>query len=265
MKKITLGALDYGLAFGVDRTLRSLLQEGRLSAVGCLVASELWPREFKPLKDLADELGERAEIGLTLALSGDHVTPVSQRMREVYGDQFPARSKLERLAMMRLLPDEMLIEEICQQVSAFTSRMDRLPRFVALREGLLDRSEMVRLVLSALDSLDLKQKPWLVAPSVFESAENRFLRMARKAGYLALRWGPPVPEIADREELFARLRHHFDFMDEDVFVATLAGEADNRLRRQEPLQKVAIRECQGEVLGSDRFFRLLDERDIFLN
>ena len=34
MKRITLGALDYGLAFGVDRALRDLVEQGRLSALG---------------------------------------------------------------------------------------------------------------------------------------------------------------------------------------------------------------------------------------
>ena len=75
MKRITLGALDYAVAFGVVRTLRSLLLEGRLSAVGCLVASELWSREFKPMQDVAQKVGNRALIGVTLAFSGDRVHP----------------------------------------------------------------------------------------------------------------------------------------------------------------------------------------------
>ena len=44
MKQITLGALDYGLAFGVDRALRDLAVNGRLSAIDALVTTELWPR-----------------------------------------------------------------------------------------------------------------------------------------------------------------------------------------------------------------------------
>lgn len=265
MKKIYLGALDYGLAFGVDRTLRDLLKYGHLSAIGCLVGSDLWAREFKPLKDLVTDLGSKVQCGLTVALSGEHVSPLGQRMLKEYGEVLPTRSKLERLAILRLLPDEILQEEIVAQVQAYQLRMEAAPDFIAVREGLLDRSCIIRNLLSALEGLDLPERPRLVAPSVTGRGASRFQRMARKAGYPTLNWGAPMPEIDDREQLFTLLKHHFDPMEEDTFVATLAGEADERLRRQESLKKLSIRECHRDVLASQRFFHLLDEREVFLS
>ncbi len=104
MKRITLGALDYGLAFGVDRALRELVERGRLSALGAMVATELWPREFRPLQETAEKVGKRALFGVTLAFSGDRVSPVSARMQEIYGDRMFTREQLQRRALLRLLP-----------------------------------------------------------------------------------------------------------------------------------------------------------------
>ena len=107
MKRITLGALDYGLAFGVDRALRELVERGRLSALGAMVATELWPREFRPLQETAEKVGKRALFGVTLAFSGDRVSPVSARMQEIYGDRMFTREQLQRRALLRLLPDHL--------------------------------------------------------------------------------------------------------------------------------------------------------------
>ena len=42
-------------------------------------------------------------------------------------------------------------------------------------------------------------------------------------------------------------------------------DADDRLRRDEPRGKIAVRECQYDVLSSDRFFHTLDKKAVFLN
>ncbi len=265
MKRITLGALDYGLAFGVDRTLRELLLGGRLSAVGCMVAGDLWTREFKPMQEVAGQLGKRALIGLTVALSGDRVRPLSKRMSEVYGGKMPSRARLERKAMLRLLPDEILIGEVQAQIEAFVSRMEREPDFIAVREGLLDRTAIVKLVIASLVKANFKTKPWIVTSMPPGLHAARLKRIAAKAGFDVLPWGPPLPETADVEELQRLLRYHFDGHADMTFVACLPGAADDRLRREETREKIAIRECQRQVLASPRFFRTLDEKDVFLN
>ncbi len=265
MKRITLGALDYGLAFGVDRTLRSLLLEGRLSAVGCMVATDLWSREFMPIKEVADTLGSRALFGLTIALCGDRVSPMSERLIRTYGGRMPSRAKLERRAFMRLLPDEVIDAELDAQIHAYVSRMERAPDFVAVREGLLDRSAITRLVVGAIARANLDRQPYLVTslPPGLKAAKAKSI--AAKAGLKVLPWGPPLPETSDREKLQVLLRRHFDGLADMTFVAGVPGTADDRLRRDESKEKIAIRECHRDVLSSARFFRTLDEKDVFLN
>ncbi|WP_289032451.1 ChbG/HpnK family deacetylase [uncultured Roseibium sp.] len=264
MKRITLGALDYGLAFGVDRTLRTLLLEGRLSAVGCIVATDLWPREFKPLQDVAAQVGERALFGLTLALSGDRVHPLSERMQKVYGNEMPTRASLERRAMVRLLPEEILTSEIRAQVSAYTSKMGREPDFVTIRESLFDRSAIVRLVINALSLEGFSENPKIVTAIPPGLHTARIRHIATKAGFDVLPWGPPLPETEDPDELQVQLQHHFDGLSDMTFVACLPGAADDRLRRDEAPGKIAVREAHREVLASERFFHTLDERGVFL-
>ena len=265
MKRITLGALDYAVAFGVDRTLRSLLLEGRLSAVGCLVASELWAREFKPMQEVAEKVGNRALIGVTLAFSGDRVQPVSERMRELYQEKMPSRGSVERRAMLRLLPDEALAAEVDAQLTRFTFLMNREPDFVAVREGLLERSVIARHVFDAIDRAGFKCPPKIISPLEPGLHAKRLVRMAAKHGLQVLPKGPSLPETSVPEELHRKLRHHFDGLADMTFVHCIPGQADDRLRREESREKIAIRECQREVLGSDRFFHTLEEVDVFLN
>lgn len=265
MKRITLGALDYAVAFGVDRTLRSLLLEGRLSAVGCLVASELWAREFKPMQEVAQKVGNRALIGVTLAFSGDRVQPVSERMRELYREKMPSRGAVERRAMLRLLPDEAFAAEADAQLTRFTFFMNREPDFIAVREGLLERSVIARHVFQAIERAGFERAPKIVSPFEPGLHGRRLARIAAKKGMEVLPKGPSLPETSDPEDLHRKLRHHFDGLPDMTFVHCIPGQADDRLRREEPREKVAIRECQRAVLGSDRFFHTLEEADVFLN
>ncbi|MES0880227.1 ChbG/HpnK family deacetylase [Roseibium sp. SCP14] len=265
MKRITLGALDYGLAFGVDRALRDLAERGRLSALGALVATELWPREFRPLQELSEKVGDQVLFGVTLAFSGDRVSPVSARMQEVYGDRMMTREKLQRRAFFRLLPDELLFEEAQAQLARYSVLMKRQPDFIAVREGLLERSSLARLVFKAVQSSDFDNPPLVVSPIRSGLKTLRLARLAKSYQLQMLPKAEPLPEISDAEELHRLLHNHFDGMSDRSFVAAIPGQADDRLRRNEPRKKIAIRECQYEVLSSDRFFRTLDKKDVFLN
>lgn len=265
MKRITLGALDYAVAFGVDRALRSLLLEGRLSAVGCLVASELWAREFKPMQEVAEKVGQRALIGVTLAFSGDRVHPVSERMRELYREKMPSRSFVQRRAMLRLLPDEVFAAEADAQLTRFTFLMNREPDFVAVREGLMERSVIARHVFDAIERAGFERTPKIISPFEPGLHAKRLDRIAAKKGIEVLPKGPPLPETSDSEDLHRKLRHHFDGLRDMTFVPCIPAQVDDRLRREEPREKVTMRECQWKVLRSDRFFHTLEEADVFLN
>lgn len=265
MKRVILGALDYGVAFGVDRTLRELLADGRLSAVGCLAASPLWSREYKPMQEIADTVGSRGLVGVTIALSGDRVTPVSGRMVQTYGETMPAPSKWARRAFFRLLPDDLLSEEVEAQLQRFTDLMEREPDFVAVRDGLLAHGPVARLVTKAIGAQEYRQPPSLISPDGSRLVEGRLTRFARKAGLKVVSKGPSMPPIPDVDVLQNRMKSHFNGLGDMAFVASIPGKADDRLRREEPREKIAIREAHREVLSSGQFFQTLVERDIYLN
>jgi len=265
MKRITLGALDYGLAFGVDRALRDLVEQGRMSALGALVTTDLWPREFRPLQETVQRVGKRALFGVTLAFSGDRVAPVSSRMQEIYGDRMFTREQLQRRAVFRLLPDELLLEEAKAQLARYSVLMKRQPDFVAVREGLLARTSLARLVFEAIVHADYETPPMVISPVRSGLKQLRLGRLARSYGLQMLPKADPLPETEDQEKLQKLLHNHFDGMKDMSFVAAIPGRSDDRLLRDEPRRKVAIRECQYEVLASDRFFHTLEKKDVFLN
>ncbi|MEP3429008.1 MAG: ChbG/HpnK family deacetylase [Roseibium sp.] len=265
MKRITLGALDYGLAFGVDRALRALVEKGRLSALGAMVATELWPREFRPLQETAEKVGSRTLFGITLCFSGDRVHPVSTKLQEKLGDRMFSREKLNWRAAFRLLPEDLLLEEAKAQLARYSVLMKRQPDFVAVREGLLARPGIARIVLKAIEHADFDRPPYVVASERSGRRTSRLAKMAKPYGISVLPKADPLPETSDPEELQKLLHNHFDGLTDMSFVAGIPGRADDRLRRDEPREKVAVRECQYEVLVSDRFFRTLDKTNVFLN
>ncbi|GAA0778965.1 ChbG/HpnK family deacetylase [Roseibium denhamense] len=265
MKRITLGALDYGVAFGVDRALRELVENGRLSAVGAIVATDLWPREFRPLQETVERVGSRAMFGLTLAFSGDRVSPVSARLQDVRGDRLFTREELQRRAFMRMLPKDLLLEEAGAQMARYAVLMKRQPDFVAVREGILARTALAKIVFQAIEQADFERPPLIISPVRSGLKTLRLSRMAAAHGLKMLPKADPLPETDKPEELHRLLHNHFDGMSDMAFVAAIPGRADDRLRRDESRAKIAVRECQYEVLSSDRFFHTLDKKYVFLN
>ena len=265
MKRITLGALDYGLAFGVDRALRELALNGRLSAIGALSASELWPREFKPLQETAEAVGNHVQFGVTLAFSGDGVQPVNARAQAMLNDRLPPREKVNRLAYFRLLPEGLLREEALSQLTRYSFLMDREPDFVAVRDGLLQRSSIAKLVMSAIQAAGFKKRPYIISPFETGLGARRLIKLAASHGLEVLPTGPELPGTIDREELHSILHRHFNGMKDRTFVAAIPAKADDRLRRGEPRRKVQIRECQYDVLASRKFFNTLEKHDVFLS
>lgn len=245
--------------------MRELAEQGRLSAVGAIVAGELWPREFRPLQETAEKTGGNVLYGVTLAFSGDRVSPVSARMREVYGEQMKSREKIARRAFFRLLPDELLEDEAQAQLARYSVLMKREPDFVAVREGLLARTAIARIVFRAVERADYKVPPLMISPVRSGLKMLRLARIARSHQLKMLPKADPLPETRDPEELHRLLHNHFDGMGDRSFVAAIPGKTDDRLQRDEPGKKIAIRECQYSVLASDRFFRTLDKKDVFLN
>lgn len=265
MKRILIGALDYGLAFGIDRVQRELLERKRLSAVGALVSTDLWAREFRPLQDTMQKVGSDALFGVTLAFSGDRVSPVSSRMQDAYGDQVFTRNQLHRLALFRLLPDEIVLEEALAQLARYSVLMNRAPDFVAVRDEGLARKAISRLVFKAIIRADFDKQPRILLPYGMGKGFDRMRRFSKKYGLEVINEAAPLPETDDRKELQKLLYNHFDGMADSSFVTAIPGQSDERLLRDETRKSIRIRECHHQVLESPQFARTLLEKDIFLH
>ena len=57
-----LCADDYGLAPGVGRAIRNLIERGRLSATSCMTAGRFWPEEARLLQPLGGHEIGRAHV-----------------------------------------------------------------------------------------------------------------------------------------------------------------------------------------------------------
>jgi chitin disaccharide deacetylase len=106
---IVLCADDYGIAPGVGRAIRDLLERGRLSATGCMVVSPDFASEAVRLLPYLD----RADIGLHFTLTLDR--PLGQVMRAAY------LGRLDKAGMAY---------EVDRQIETFATALGRPPAFI---------------------------------------------------------------------------------------------------------------------------------------
>jgi len=121
---LTLCADDYGLAPGVGRAIRALIEAGRLQATGCMTTGPFWPSEALLLRPL----WTRAEFGLHLTLT-DH-TPLGALPRLAPDGRFPPLGRLLSLSLLRRLDRAEIAAELERQVDAFEAAMGRPPDFL---------------------------------------------------------------------------------------------------------------------------------------
>ena len=106
---IVLCADDYGIAPGVSRAIRDLLERRRLSATGCMVVSPEFVNEGPLLAPYLD----RADIGLHFTLTFDR--PLGGVMRAAYFRRLDLRATAA---------------ELDRQIESFTRIVGRPPDFI---------------------------------------------------------------------------------------------------------------------------------------
>ena len=121
---ITLCADDYGLAPGVGRAIRALIEAGRLQATGCMTGSPHWPDEAIALKALEG----KAQFGVHLTLTDQH--PLGQMPRLAPHGKLPSVGTIIKQALTRRLDREEITAELERQVDAFETAMGRAPDFL---------------------------------------------------------------------------------------------------------------------------------------
>lgn len=140
---IALLADDYGIAPGVSRGIRELLQAGRLSGTSCLVLSPHWKDEAPALRGL----DAWADIGLHLAFTD--FAPLGALPGLAPGGRLPGLGKLIVSAYLGHLRPEEIGDEIDRQLDAFEQAMGRPPDYIdghqhvqqlpVVREALIER------------------------------------------------------------------------------------------------------------------------------
>lgn len=108
---------DFGLHAGVNAAAMALAQQGRVSAIGCMVGAPQWPQGAVLLRGLDPA---QVDVGLHLDLTEHSVLPGVRR---------PLSQWLLR-AYAGALDASLLRREIDAQLDAFASAVGRAPAFV---------------------------------------------------------------------------------------------------------------------------------------
>src|ERR1700716_1892503 len=128
-RRIWLCADDYGLAEGVNRAIRDLIERGRLNATSVMVVGAAIGRdEVKALQEVAAK-SPRCAIGLHATLTAPF-RPLTMHFRPTDGGMFLPFPRLLRAGLLRRLDPEMIHGELMVQLAAFQELFGRPPDFV---------------------------------------------------------------------------------------------------------------------------------------
>jgi hypothetical protein len=128
-RRIWLCADDYGMAEGVNRSIRELIARGRLNATSVMVVGAAIDRaEVAALQD-AVASSPRCAIGLHATLTAPF-RPLTMHFRPLYGGLFLPFPAMLRSGWLRRLDPEMIEDELAAQLAAFEDLFGRAPDFV---------------------------------------------------------------------------------------------------------------------------------------
>ena len=123
-KRIVLCADDYGQALAISQGVLALVENGRLSAVSCMVNTPCWSEHAAWLKPYQ----QKVDMGLHFNLT--HGQPLSNAYRGAYGNEFLALTQVMQKSFFRQFDRKILAEECAAQVDAFANAIGVLPDFI---------------------------------------------------------------------------------------------------------------------------------------
>lgn len=146
---LILCADDYGLAPGVNRAIRKLAVEGRLSAFSCMVGAPFWAEAAAALAEPA----KTCDVGLHLTLTD--LAPLGPMPGLAPAGRLPTLGTLMKRAYLRRLDPVEIAAEIERQLAALEAALGRPPDYVdghkhvhlfpVVRDALLETFERGRL------------------------------------------------------------------------------------------------------------------------
>ncbi len=120
-RRLSVCADDYGQAPAIDRGVLALADQGRITALSCLVTPPRWATAGPALRDCS------ARTGLHFNLTeGEPLSPVLRRL----WPKFPSLGGLIAQAFLGRLPAAALAEEFQAQLQRFVAITGRAPDFI---------------------------------------------------------------------------------------------------------------------------------------
>lgn len=180
LRRIWLCADDYGMAPGVNRAIRNLIDNKRINAVSVMVAGAAIGRAEADA--LRQSLAKNSDCGIGL-----HATltapfhPLTMHFKPLNGGQFLPLSRLLRQSLLRQLDPEIVQAELTAQIKAFSELFDRKPDYI-------DGHQHVQLFPQISDA-------FLMAVKI--GAPNAWVRQCGRVQPLAQRLGSPKAVLLD--------------------------------------------------------------------
>jgi chitin disaccharide deacetylase len=273
-RRIWLCADDYGLAEGVNRGIRDLIERGRLNATSVMVVGSAIGRdEVKALQEVAAK-SPRCAIGLHATLTAPF-RPLTMHFRPTDGGMFLAFPKLLRAGLLRRLDVEMIHGELMVQLAAFEDLFGRAPDFVDGHQHAQlfpqARDAFLRAVKQAAPGAWVRQggriQPLaqrLATPKalVLDVLSAQFRKRAVRA---EIAFNPAFAgayDFSTQPDFGALMRTFLEDLPEDGLVMCHPGFVDETLQSLDPL--TTQREAEHAYLASDDFPPLLTANNITL-
>ena len=275
MRRIWLCADDYGIAPGVDKAIRDLIERGRLNATSVMVVAPSFARESAAMLAALNSAGPRAAIGLHVTLTGPLRPKTADYTPAVDGAFLPLGATL-RLAMQQRLDMSALTREIEAQFAAFAEMFGRPPDYVDGHQHVHLFPQVRHAVLDA--TRRLSPEAWVRQCGSRLPLHRRLTDpkgllidwLSREFRARADRFGIPTNPAfagtytyranADFEQIFPTF---LDGMPEGGLIMCHPGFVDAELERLDPL--TTLREREYAYFCTERFAETLKAHDLTLN
>jgi chitin disaccharide deacetylase len=273
-RRIWLCADDYGLAEGVNRAIRDLIDRGRLNATSVMVVGAAIGRdEVKALQEVAAK-SPRCAIGLHATLTAPF-RPLTMHFRPTDGGMFLPFAKLLRAGLLRRLDVEMIHAELVVQLTAFKDLFGRAPDFVDGHQHAQlfpqTREAFLRAVKEAAPGAWVRQggrmlplAKRLATPKalVLDVLSAQFRKRAARAG---IPFNPAFAgayDFSTAPDFGALMRQFLDRLPEGGLVMCHPGFVDETLQSLDPL--TTQREAEHAYLAGEHFPPLLKANNVTL-
>lgn len=273
-RRIWLCADDYGMAEGVNRAIRDLIERSRLNATSVMVVGPAIGRgEVKALQDSVAR-SPRCAIGLHATLTAPF-RPLTMHFRPTYGGQFLPLPKMLRAGLLRRLDAEMIHAELLEQIAAFKDLFGRAPDYVdghqhaqlfpQARDGFLRAAKEAApgaWVRQCGRLLPLSERLGMPKALLLDVLSAQFRKRAARAG---IAFNPAFAGAYDFQAAtdFGELMRQFlSGLPEGGLVMCHPGFVDETLTSLDPL--TSQREAEHAFLGGETFPALLEANNITL-